>query len=330
VTTYTDLAVQEHPAPGAPLPAIPALRPDQLQLGLPGEVIRDQLLQVITGAITAHPRSQQKRIGPSEMGTPCARKLGYKLAGHAEAEREPAWRPTIGTAVHAWLAEQFVGANMDAWPAADAVQANALVDGLGPMTLLDPANPDGPGRPFTPPTLRYAVECTVNVGEVDGTPITGSCDLYDRVTATVVDWKVVGTSTLRKVKAHGPGPTYRAQAHLYGRGWRRRGVPCERVAVMFLPNSGELTDAVWWSEPWDEQVALDALARADAIAAGIRVLGAGAMLANLPAVDDYCRSCPFRVPGSTDLSVGCPGAAPPPAPVSAVPSASQFLLGGAS
>ena len=55
---------------------------------------------MIRHAIAHHPRSLQKRIGPSEVGTPCDRRIGYKLLGHTENERGDAWKPTVGTAVH--------------------------------------------------------------------------------------------------------------------------------------------------------------------------------------------------------------------------------------
>lgn len=210
---------------------------------------------VVEQAITDHPRSQQTRIGPSELGIDCLRCLGHKLAGVPE-EREAAWLPTIGTAVHAWLAETFA-------------QANAGM-----------------------PQARFLVETTVSVGEVDGVDITGNADLYDLATGDVTDWKVVGATTLRDVKANGPSAQYRTQAHLYGRGFTRRGLPVENVRVAYLPRNSVtgLADAVIWSEPYDEQVALDALQRADALARAIRLAGADAVLPGL-AASPGCYSC---------------------------------------
>lgn len=66
---------------------------------------RDALMAAIRHKIHHHPRSQQKRIGPSEIGNPCDRRIGYKLLGHPERERGDAWKPTVGTAVHAWIDE---------------------------------------------------------------------------------------------------------------------------------------------------------------------------------------------------------------------------------
>ena len=66
----------------------------------------------IIHAIENHPRSQQRAIGPSEVGEPCARKLGYKLLGAPERPQQPAWKPTVGTATHAWLESVFDAANL--------------------------------------------------------------------------------------------------------------------------------------------------------------------------------------------------------------------------
>jgi hypothetical protein len=118
-----------------------------------------ELFGKIRGAISGDPRSQQTRVGPSEIGTPCRRRLGYKFLGvqpvnnHTDAP----WLPTIGTGVHMWLADQFMADNV------------------------------------TTGELRWLVEFRVDVGEIAGDTITGSCDLYDRATYTA--------STRRKAPA---------------------------------------------------------------------------------------------------------------------------------
>lgn len=132
---------------------------------------------VIEAAITSQPRSQQKRIGPSEVGNPCTRCLTHKLIGTPESERHAPWLPWIGTAVHAQLEDVFMQAN------ADLEQT------------------------------RYLVEATVAVGEIGGQVITGHADLFDLEVGEVTDWKIVGATTLRNAKANGPSETYRTQAH---------------------------------------------------------------------------------------------------------------------
>lgn len=192
----------------------------------------------IEAAIASQPRSQQKRIGPSEIGTPCTRCLTHKLIGTPEIEQHAPWLPWIGTAVHAQLEDVFM-------------QANAGLD-----------------------RARYLVESTVRVGTIGGQGITGHADLFDLQTGEVTDWKCVGATTLRNAKANGPSETYRTQAHLYGLGFIHRGLTVHRVRIAYLPrNSVHLGDAHIWSEPFDPVRAMTAIQRADDIAQTIDKAG---------------------------------------------------------
>jgi hypothetical protein len=236
----------------------------------PAELFGD-LTTVIKAGISGNPRSKQTRLGPSEIGCPCARKLGYKLAGTPPVNAgDVAWRPEVGTAVHAHLADRFTQANADLWPA------------------------------------RWLVEHRVQPGMIGGEVLDGHCDLYDRWTRTVIDWKIVGTTTLRQVRAHGPAMQYVVQLHTYGKGWVARGAPVARVAICYLPSAGELSDAVWWTAPFDERVADEAIARAEAIAGLVSDLGAGAPTI-LPTAEAYCKRCEWFLPAATDLTEACPG-----------------------
>ncbi|MGH3503175.1 MAG: hypothetical protein ACRDQA_20110 [Nocardioidaceae bacterium] len=232
-----------------------------------------ELEWLIGDAIRNHPRSRQKKLGPSEIGVPCARRLGYKLTDTLPVnERDTAWKPTVGTAVHTWLESAFKRANR----------------------ILDPDNP------------RFLLEHRVEVGETGGQTIDGSCDLFDRVTRTVVDWKIVGVGALRKYASNGPGEQYRTQAHAYGRGWQRRGLTPRYVAIYFLPQNGELTDAYVWHEPYDETIAVKALERLDGITTLVSDLQSAA-LPLLPTADAWCVYCPWFMPASTVITEACPG-----------------------
>lgn len=246
------------------------------QRGLDPDHTGEHLLHLVREAITNHPRSLQQRIGPSELGHPCARRIGYKMSGQPERAGEPNWKATVGTALHSWLEQ-----------------------------VLDRANIDYEQRTQSGEE-RYYTEQRVTVGQILGEDIDGSCDVYDRVTATVIDWKSVGPTQLTKYKRFGPGAQYRSQAHLYGRGWRARGLPVDNVMVVFLPRNGELAETYVWHEPYSEQVALDALQRANGIAITIQALGPAA-LEQLPTADSWCHMCPYYKAQSTDLSRGCPG-----------------------
>lgn len=260
--------------------------------------VRSELLWFIEDAIRNHPRSLQKKIGPSEIGHDCGRWLGYKLADapvfNDFAKSRDAWRPTVGTAVHAWLADVFEAVN---------------VPGEEPL---------------------FYVEKRLNVGKfspVDGgdpEDVTGSGDLYYRGVA--IDWKIVGANTLKKAKTvsratkmpHGPSQRYRKQINLYGTGWIEQGLPVHTVMIVMLPASGELrADSAFWSEDFDPAVAAAAMARADGTNSLIRAAkaqGKQAMetvLGMLPTADSYCTSCDYFVPGAdasgNGLTKGCGG-----------------------
>jgi hypothetical protein len=248
----------------------------QPRLG-PADLLAD-LTQIFTSAIVNHPRSLQTRIGPSELGHPCDRRLSYKLDNAPEVNtgRGLAWKPTIGTAMHTWSEETL---------------ARHLV------------KDDNTGK-FGP---RFLLEQRVSVGEVDGVDITGNTDVYDRLTATAGDYKYVGGTKLRGYKAGGPSPEYRVQGHLYGRGLERLGYPVKSVAIWFLPRDQEFKQNYMWSEPYDEQVALAALSRADRIAKLTNAAGTSALPLLKTSPDVNCTYCPWFKPGSKDLSGGCPG-----------------------
>jgi hypothetical protein len=228
------------------------------------------MVEVIANALTWHPRSQQVRIGPSEIGAPCERRLGYKLAATPEVnERGIAWKPAIGTAVHSAFEVMFYNADLEG--------------------------------------TTWLTETRVTVGEVGGVPITGQADLFHIPTGTVIDHKTTSRNKLRDYKAHGPGEQYRAQAHLYGRGFAAQGRDVAHVAIMFWTREGEFTDRYLWTEPYDEQIAIDALNRLHRIGALIDALTPAAALPLLPTADGPCTWCPWWRPGSTDLGAACPG-----------------------
>jgi hypothetical protein len=247
-----------------------------------GQMLADRIGQLIIDTATNAPRSLQKRIGPSEVGDPCERKLSYKIADWPEvaAGGDPI-ASILGTAFHGWMEEVFTGRNTD----------------LG-------------GAP------RYKVEerVTVRQGYTDDATLAGSSDLYDRASGTVWDWKLVGTSSLDNYRRKGPGDQYRKQAHLYGLGQENAGEAPKRVAICFVGRYHELRVHVW-TEPYDRQVALDALDRLDRIRQQLLDLDPEAhpeRWTQIPTSEAAkCRFCPWFKPGSTDLSIGCPGAAQP-------------------
>ncbi len=124
-------------------------------------------------------RSAQTTLGPSEIGTPCDRRLAMSLMNVAPVNAGgDGWAAFVGTCTHVGMAEIY--------------------------TFADAG------------TGRYAVELPVFLG-VPTVP-RGTTDLLDRRDGTVIDWKVMGTYSLKKFKAEGPSDTYRTQAHGYALG----------------------------------------------------------------------------------------------------------------
>lgn len=208
----------------------------------PARAIPD-LRAIIEAAIVNQPRSLQTAIGPSELGTTCDRCLIHKLAGTPE-KREVAWLPFVGTAMHATLEDVVLRHEFDA---------------------------------VVP---RFLTEHRRVVGTVGGAPVIGSTDVFDIASGTVIDYKLVGPTTITAARSQGASAIYRRQAHLYGKGWQDAGFTVRSVAIWFLPRNGMTIGAgLVWQAPYDRSVAEATLAHADMLAAAISSQGLDAVLA---------------------------------------------------
>jgi len=208
--------------------------------------LRPAVDSILEKAIIGQPRSQQRMIGPSEIGAECEHCLAAKLAGW-EQRPDAAWLPFIGTAVHATLAEIFA------------------------------------------PKDEWLVETRLSVGRIGDFEVLGTGDLFHIPTGTVLDWKIVGATTLRKAKG-GPSPVYRCQIHTYGLGFLRAGYDVQQVAIYYLPrNAVSLSQGVWFQEEFSPLIALEALERATRILDRINAEGDG-FITDLPRAKD-CYDC---------------------------------------
>lgn len=207
-----------------------------------------QVRALIEDNIRNQPRSLQRKIGASEIGNPCTHCLAARLAGWEKQEQGVGWLAFIGTCVHAYFEDLFTKINDEE---------------------------TGRGRPTT-----FLAENRVTVGQIRGQDIIGSTDLYmpDQMGAAnagmTVDWKIVGTNTLNRVKRNGdPGMQYTAQAHLYAKGWEAAGYPTSHVAVYFMPrNKMSLSDGHVWVDEYRPEIAEQALDRANSIARNLDAL----------------------------------------------------------
>lgn len=86
------------------------------------------ILQGIRDFSASRPRSLQKEIGPSQIGTPCDHCLAAALVGW-EKRGDEAWLPLIGTAVHALLLDEDNGAWESEWMKEERVSVGRI-DGI--------------------------------------------------------------------------------------------------------------------------------------------------------------------------------------------------------
>lgn len=227
----------------------------------------DELRAVVRNHESSRPRSRQKDLGPSEAGNPCNRRLAYRLLGANPVNTDSdPWAAIVGTAVHAWLENAYTAEN-----------ARLGWD-------------------------RWQTEVKVELP----TYMRGTVDLIDHHTKTAIDHKVLGATSLKKFKADGPSEQYRTQVHLYAAGLRIAGIEVDNVAIIAWSRSGQLKDALFWTEPYDEERVEAALRRIDALRSTTEALGRDA-LNLIPTTDAMCTWCPFFVPAVTDATEGCPG-----------------------
>ena len=223
-------------------------------------------------------RSAQTTLGPSEIGTPCDRRLAMALMNiPAVNPGGDGWAAFVGTCTHAGMAEVYTFADA------------------------------GSGR--------YAVEMPVFLG-MPSVP-RGTTDLLDRRDGNIIDWKVMGANSLRTFKAEGPSDSYRVQAHVYGLGAERGGEEVQNVAIVGLPRAGASLNGMHvWTEKFNRQLAEDALNRVEAIAAKIEEIRRPDGLGDTPSAmttakvmptGDDCTYCPFHLKNDKKMVRGCPG-----------------------
>ena len=122
-----------------------------------GTALLSDLTDVIKWTDNNSARSVQTTIGPSELGSLCDRKIAYRLAGVPEANWWSDPLPAIvGTAVHAWLEK--------------------AVNSFQQVHHMD----------------RWLTEITVQPDPM----VKGHVDLYDKETASIIDWKTVSPTKL--------------------------------------------------------------------------------------------------------------------------------------
>jgi hypothetical protein len=238
--------------------------------------IKTALTEIIVWHDKQNPRGNQSTIGPSEIGDPCDRRIGYRLAQIAACNKDyDTWPSIVGTAIHTWLQTAT-----EAWMAATG-KRHWLTETVVEMDQLGP----------------------------------GHSDLYWAEEQCVIDHKTAGPDVFKKTKANGPAPGYIVQAHLYGYGFEQAGYPVKKVALAFFGRAGWLRDMYVWSADYDRSIAEAAMARVFKIAqecVTLDVLKQSHRWQQLEATpSNTCGFCPWYAPWKDDDAgadhTGCPG-----------------------
>lgn len=244
-------------------------------------LLKQQLTDIILWQARRNPREWQENIGPSEIGNPCDRHIGYRLVNlpGCNVEFDP-WASIVGTAVHDWL-DRAVTDWVDVW-----------------------------SEPYHP---KWITETELAMNEI----VTGHSDLYSIEHQAVIDWKTAGVDVMRKVLKDGPPDGYRIQTHIYGYLFERAGHEVKKVALVFLPRAGLLRNMYVWSADYSRAVAETALARMYGIARRVLDLdvlteGHGHRWEQFEATPgNHCGFCPWYDPGRDPErgadATGCPG-----------------------
>lgn len=153
----------------------------------------------------------------------------------------------------------------------------------------------------------YLVEQRVNIhGHLAGT-----VDLYDTKNGVVIDWKTTGANKLATYRKGGADPQHVVQVHLYAYGLAAQGADVRKVALAYLPTSGQLSDGYMDIRDYNPQIALDAFTRLDtihALLAQVDVEKNPDFWSQIPAkTSRLCAWCPYFKPFSKALDEGCPG-----------------------
>jgi hypothetical protein len=253
--------------------AHPGCETQHQQMDVLAGQLRNELTEIIHWSNDNSPRSLQKAIGPSELGTPCDRRIAYKLAGNRviNNRRDP-WPAIVGTAIHGWLER-----------AVNEYQEQVLVP------------------------VPYVTEQELYIDPL----VLGHTDVYRD--GVVVDYKTCGPDVLKKVTRHGAPVGYKIQTQLYGKGHVDAGRKVTHVALIFLPRSGWLSDMFVWTDVYRPDIAQASLDRMYSIGRGLiaaDIENNPHVYDKIPAAEDHCGYCPFFLRGGSLTGAsneGCPG-----------------------
>jgi len=251
-----------------PIPQALDVRP---MTGLAAQIAA-QMKEIFHAYSNRMERTLQTTLGPSEIGSPCDRRLAMSLMHIPPVNPGmDGWAAFVGTCIHTGLAEMFTWADAN--------------------------------------TGRFAIEVPLTFPSVHVPR--GTSDLLDRVLMVVDDHKGMGRFSLDKLRTKGPSELYRVQLHTYAYGQVASGEKVKYVAIVAWPREqNSLKDLYVWVEPYQPEIAQKAIARVDAIAQVVQSKAGLAQPLSIAKdfdVADDCMFCPFLAKGDPAMTRGCPG-----------------------
>lgn len=234
-------------------------------------ITADLVRDLIVTQDAERPRSTQKALGPSNLSTPCARKIGYGLLDVPPVTQ-------TGVNLAAWVGTN-IHAGMELACAAENKRAKAKV-------------------------WETEIRCQIPLKP----PIPCHVDAYHHPSHTVLDWKGVGPSALQKYRRQTPD-NYATQIDLYGLALVLSGYRVDRVGICYIPRNGDLKDIHVTTWEWTGERADAAIKRYEAIIAATGA--GTAVLPLLPTASDcrFCQWWNPGVAWTdpTGVTAGCPG-----------------------
>lgn len=235
----------------------------------PNKDLQNQISEIIKKASASSPRSKQTNLGPSEVGQSCVRRLSYRLLGWDKVnDSSDPWPAISGTAIHSWLADVFLKDDSNEW------------------------------------LVEHRVEARKGLA--------GTLDLFDVKAGVVIDHKCVGATSMKTRKAEGPTEEQLIQLSIYGYGLEEQGYEVNKIALAFYPLGGRLDGLHTWIGDYDRAVAEKAMSRIDSTIDLLKMLDVEENPERWSLIpitaSRNCTFCPWYVPDSKDLTIGCPGA----------------------
>lgn len=225
----------------------------------------DPVKAMVLGHLNNRPRSTQTALGPSSAGNPCDRALVGLMSGFEGGPDDNPWLAGVGTAVHFMLAEMLDEENRKAGKQVWLVEQHL---------------------PIKPPAIPA-----------------GSGDAFHIESGTVIDWKILGKTSLDDISKNGPSELYRTQLHIYGLGYAQLGYQVNDVVLAALPRNANpnlpfLYESVFWKEAFDLNLAVDAVNRVEKLYLKAKELKAVSNIKKLQLVPatpgKSCFYCPFN------------------------------------